>query len=75
MKRYLYSLLAVLAILFGAYGLGHRSAKRSVEIKKAENESKVLRKTLDISQGVRNEVNPMSSDDVQRRLHDDWMRK
>ncbi|XWY20031.1 hypothetical protein ACNGTO_02975 [Bisgaard Taxon 45] len=75
MKEKLYLVLAVLCVLLGVYGLGHRAAKRASEMKRLNVERDVLRKTVNTKNEVRDEVDKMSSADVHERLRSDWMRK
>ncbi|UDW84641.1 hypothetical protein K7G91_000928 [Pasteurella canis] len=75
MKEKLYLVLAVLCVLLGIYGLGHRAAKRASEMKRLSAERDVLRKTVNTKNEVRDEVGKMSDADVHERLRTDWMRK
>ncbi|HHE3599960.1 hypothetical protein ACFGWN_03565 [Pasteurella multocida] len=75
MKEKLYLVLAVLCVLLGIYGLGHRAAKRANEMKRLNAERDALRKSIDVKNQVRDEVGKTLSADVHERLRTDWMRK
>ncbi|HHW7448002.1 hypothetical protein NM952_03075 [Pasteurella multocida subsp. multocida] len=75
MKEKLYLMLAVLCVLLGIYGLGHRAAKRANEMKRLNAERDALRKSINTKNEVRDEVDKMSNAGVHERLHTDWMRK
>lgn len=75
MKEKLYLVLAVLCVLLGVYGLGHRAAKRANEVKRLNAERDALRKSIDTKNEVRDEVDKLHNSDVHERLRSDWMRK
>jgi hypothetical protein len=70
-----YMLLAVLAVLLGAYGLGHRSASKAAEARRVREERDVLRETVQVKKKVKRDTVKMSPDDARRALERDWLRK
>jgi hypothetical protein len=70
-----YMILAVLAILLGAYGLGHRSASKAAEARRVREERDVLRETVQVKKKVKRDTVKMSPDDARRALERDWLRK
>lgn len=75
MKEKLYLIIAAISILFGAYGLGHRSAKKSNELRNAKVERDILRETVDTKNEVRDEISRYNSRSVNEQLRTDWLRK
>ncbi|KGQ60830.1 hypothetical protein IO48_09215 [Gallibacterium anatis 4895] len=75
MKRYLYLLASIAAVLAGAYGLGHRTAVTAMKLKKAEGDNAALRNGALAMNEVKREVDKLSGDNIHRRLRNDWMRK
>ena len=70
-----YMLLAVLAVLLGAYGLGYRSASKAAEARRVREERDVLRETVEVKKKVKRDTVKMSPNDARRALERDWMRK
>lgn len=70
-----YMLLAVLAVLLGAYGLGHRSASKAAEARRVREERDVLRETVEVKKKVKRDTVKMSPDNARRALERDWLRK
>lgn len=75
MREKLYLVLAVICVLLGIYGLGHRAARRANEERRTRIERDVLRTTIDVKNEVRDEVDNLSGADAYERLRTDWMRK
>ncbi|WP_157952207.1 hypothetical protein [Aggregatibacter kilianii] len=70
-----YMLLAVLTVLLGAYGLGHRSASKAAEARRVREERDTLREAVNVKKKVKHETVKMSPNDARRQLERDWMRK
>ncbi|MDC9582365.1 hypothetical protein PSI15_12460 [Xenorhabdus sp. PR6a] len=75
LTAFLYTALAVIAVLFTAYHLGGKAAKKSMEIKRRKDEIERLKITLDTRNEVEHEVQSKSSIAVVDELRNDWMRK
>ncbi|KLU17163.1 MULTISPECIES: hypothetical protein [Xenorhabdus] len=74
-KSALYTGLSVIAVLFAAYLIGGRAAKKSVEIKRRQEENQRLQTTLDVKKEVEHEVQQKEIGAAVTELRNDWMRK
>ncbi|CDL80960.1 hypothetical protein [Xenorhabdus szentirmaii] len=75
LTAFLYTALAVIALLFSAYHLGGKAVRKSMEIKRRKDEVERLKVTLDARSEVEHEVHSKSSIAVIDELRNDWMRK
>ncbi|MDE9494536.1 hypothetical protein KKJ09_13305 [Xenorhabdus bovienii] len=69
------TVLAVISVLFSAYNMGGRSARKSVEIKRRQEDNRRLQTTLDVKNEVQDEVQQKESGVAANELRNDWMRK
>lgn len=65
---------AVALVLFGAYALGGRSARKAVQIKQAADENKRLKSTVEAKSENEQAINRQSDDSINVELSTDWMR-
>ncbi|MGS5488291.1 hypothetical protein ACVD67_17800 [Klebsiella quasipneumoniae] len=65
---------AVVLVLFGAYMLGGRSARRAVEIKEIREEGLRNKKIVEAKVEISKQVASRSDDAVHSELQSDWMR-
>mgnify|MGYP007112681344 CR=1 FL=1 len=61
-------------VLAGAYYLGGRAARRSMEIKAEREDNKRLQHTVDVKNDVINEIRRADDAAVDAQLSSDWMR-
>lgn len=73
-RQYLLTAAAVIMVLAGAYYLGSKVARRSMEIKAGREDRKRLRHTLDVKNDVINAVRSSDDTTVDAQLAADWMR-
>lgn len=73
-KTFVMTASAVIAVLFGAYILGGRAARRSAEIKDQREENKRLRATVEVKNETIDKVRHMDDDTVDSELSANWMR-
>ncbi|EPH6764629.1 hypothetical protein ACS0ON_004261 [Cronobacter dublinensis] len=73
-KQYLMTAAAVIMVLAGAYHLGGRAARRSMEIKAEREDNKRLQHTLDVKNDIINAVRRSDDATVDAQLAADWMR-
>ena len=73
-KTFVMTAAAVIAVLLGAYILGGRAARRSVEIQSQREENKRLRSVIEIKDETTKKVRHMDDDAVDGELAADWMR-
>ncbi|HGG9109436.1 TPA: hypothetical protein ACJJYX_004328 [Enterobacter cloacae] len=73
-KQYLLTAAAVIMVLAGAYYLGGRAARWSMEIKAEREDNKRLQHTLDVKNDVINAVRRSDDATVDTQLAADWMR-
>lgn len=64
------TLLAIIAAMFGVYGVGRKAGKKAVELKQVNHTLKIIRKAKD----VKNDIDSSDIDDVRVRLRDGWTR-
>ncbi|WP_244590805.1 hypothetical protein [Xenorhabdus hominickii] len=75
LKTFLYTSLSIIAVLFAAYHMGGRAARKSVEIKRRQEENQRLQTTLDVKKEVEHEVQQKEIGVAAAELRNDWMRK
>lgn len=75
LKSAVYTLLAVIAVLFTAYHMGGRAARKSMEIKRRSDELERIRTTLDTRNDIEHEIQAMDVTAVADELRSDWLRK
>ncbi|AKL03843.1 hypothetical protein AB184_00770 (plasmid) [Klebsiella oxytoca] len=73
-KAFVMTASAVIAVLFGAYVLGGRSARRSMEIQSQQEENKRLKTTVEVKNETNDKVRHMDDDAVDSELAANWMR-
>lgn len=73
-QQYLMTASAVILVLFGAYMLGGRAARRSVELKVERDEKKRIQHTVDVKNETINAVRKQGDDSVNTELIANWMR-
>lgn len=73
-KVFVMTAAAVIAVLFGAYVLGGRSARRSIEIRSQREESKRLKTTVEIKNETSDKIRRMDDDAVDSELAANWVR-
>ncbi|EMJ3744475.1 MULTISPECIES: hypothetical protein [Klebsiella] len=73
-KAFVMTASAVIAVLFGAYVLGGRSARRSMEIQSQQEENKRLKTTVEVKNETNDKVRRMDDDAVDSELAANWMR-
>ncbi|PHM69579.1 hypothetical protein Xekj_02548 [Xenorhabdus sp. KJ12.1] len=75
LTAFLYTALAIIAVLFAAYHMGGRAARKSIEIKRRQEENQRLQTTLDVKKEVEHEVQQKEIGAAVTELRNDWMRK
>ncbi|MBE2897775.1 hypothetical protein HPC37_02760 [Pasteurellaceae bacterium 20609_3] len=75
LKEKLYMAGAILAILIGAYSLGHRAARKSAQEKTVRDDLKRTEKTVTVIKETQNEISKKTNDDIHRELFTKWVRK
>lgn len=73
-KAFVMTASAVITVLFGAYILGGRAARRSAEIKNQREENKRLSTVTEIRNETTSKVRRMDDDAVDNELSANWMR-
>ncbi|HHT4259114.1 TPA: hypothetical protein ACTYZB_004780 [Klebsiella variicola] len=73
-KAYLMTAAAVIALLLGAYVLGGRSARRSIEIRSQQEENKRLKTTVEVKNDVMEEIKRKDDAAVDAELNANWLR-
>lgn len=73
-KSALMTVAAALLVLFGAYTMGGRAARKALEEKAREEDRKRLKSTVDVKNETVNEVRQKDASGVHRELHDKWLR-
>lgn len=73
-KAFVMTASAVIAVLFGAYILGGRSARRSIEIRSQREERKRLKTTVEIKNETSDKIRRMDDDAVDSELAANWVR-
>lgn len=74
-KTHIYTAAAVVAVLLGAYGIGHRAAARAAREKRVAEVTQTLRKTIEVKNAVQHRVDKLDGDTARDELRRDWMRK
>ena len=74
-KTHIYTATAVVAVLLGAYGMGHRAAARAAREKRVAEVTQTLRKTIEVKNAVQHRVDKLDGDTARDELRRDWMRK
>ncbi|MEW2741549.1 hypothetical protein ABZ131_20525 [Providencia rettgeri] len=74
-KTAFYLLLSTLFVLFAAYALGGRAARKAIKLKQKQEKIDRLEKTVKVKNEVDSEIRSKSDDAVIDELHADWMRK
>ncbi|GAA0353201.1 hypothetical protein L9H26_19220 [Morganella psychrotolerans] len=75
LKSAIYTILAVVAVLFTAYHMGGRAAKKSMEIKRRSDALARIRTTLDTRNDIEHEIQAKDGTAVADELRSDWLRK
>lgn len=73
-KAFVMTATAVIAVLFGAYILGGRAARRSAEIKNQREENKRLKTTVEVKNETTAKVRRMDDGAVDDELNANWLR-
>ncbi|MEQ4694007.1 hypothetical protein [Providencia manganoxydans] len=74
-KIILFTMLAVIFVLFSLYKLGGRAARKTFELKQNKYTIARLNKTTSVNNEVENEIRSKTDDAVVNELRNDWMRK
>ena len=74
-KTHIYTAAAVVAVLLGAYGMGHRAAARAAREKRVAEVTQTLRKTIEVKNAVQHRVDKLNGDTARDELRRDWVRK
>lgn len=74
-KAHIYTAAAVVAVILGAYGYGHRAASRAARQRQMQESERVVRKTIEVKNATEQRVGKLSGDTARDELRRDWMRK
>ncbi|MEY0233858.1 hypothetical protein [Providencia manganoxydans] len=74
-KSFLYTFISIVSVLFFAYSIGGRAARKAIEAERKQVEIDRLAKTVNIKKEVDGEIHSKDDDSVINELRSDWMRK